>query len=65
VRDASLLVPFLDVLGFRFSDATFMMDFMSTSEGLELSRAFMRIESARVRRKLVELARALADEAQR
>ena len=51
--------------GLQEDGATFMMDFMSTSEGLELSRAFMRIESARVRRKLVELARALADEAQR
>ena len=39
-----------------------MMDFMSTSEGLALSRAFARIRSARVRRKVVQLARALAEE---
>ena len=36
-----------------------MMDFMSTSEGLDLSRAFIRIRNPKVRRKVVELVRAL------
>jgi hypothetical protein len=41
-----------------------MMDFMSTSEGLELSRAFTRIRGTKVRRKVVELVRALAEDSQ-
>jgi hypothetical protein len=35
---------------------------MSTSEGLDLTRAFIRISNPKVRRKLVELARAMADD---
>jgi transcriptional regulator with XRE-family HTH domain len=46
----------------REEGAVFMMDFLSTSEGLELSRAFMRIRNPKVRRKLVELARAMAED---
>ena len=48
--------------GMQEEGAGFMMDLMSTSEGLELSRAFVRIGNAKVRRKLVDLARALAEE---
>jgi transcriptional regulator with XRE-family HTH domain len=48
--------------GMQEDGATFVMDFMSTSEGLELSRAFTRIRSQKVRRKVVELVRAMADE---
>ena len=48
--------------GMKEESATFMMDFMSTSEGLDLSRAFTRIKNPKVRRKIVELARALADD---
>ena len=50
--------------GMREESATFMMDFMSTAEGLELSRAFTRIANPKVRRKVVELVRAMADESQ-
>jgi hypothetical protein len=42
--------------------ATFVMDFMSTSEGLDLTRAFTRIKNPKVRRKVVELVRALAED---
>ena len=49
-------------LGMKEEGATLMMDFMSTSEGLDLSRAFTRIKSAKVRRKVVELVRALGDD---
>ncbi len=42
--------------------ATFMMDFLSTTEGLELSRAFVRIQDAKIRRKVLELVRALAEQ---
>lgn len=47
--------------GMREDGSAFMMDFMSTSEGLDLSRAFVRITNAKLRRKLVELIRAVAD----
>jgi transcriptional regulator with XRE-family HTH domain len=36
-------------------------DFMLTTEGLSLNRAFMRISDAKVRRKIVDLVTALAD----
>ena len=48
--------------GMQEESATFMMDFMSTSEGLDLSRAFTRIRSPKVRRKVVELVRAMAED---
>lgn len=48
--------------GMQEDGAAFMMDFMSTAEGLELSRAFVRIRSTKVRRKVVELVRALGEE---
>ena len=48
--------------GMQEESAAFMMDFMSTSEGLDLSRAFVRIRDAKVRRKVLELVRALADD---
>jgi transcriptional regulator with XRE-family HTH domain len=48
--------------GLKEDGATFMMDFMSTSEGLDLSRAFTRIRSPKIRRKVVELVRALGED---
>ena len=48
-----------------FSDApspAYVADFMSTSEGLQLMKAFVRIKDAKVRRRIVELAAALAGE---
>jgi len=39
-----------------------VVDFLSTREGLELNKAFMRISDARTRRAIIELARALAGE---
>jgi transcriptional regulator with XRE-family HTH domain len=48
--------------GMKEESATFMMDFMSTSEGLDLTRAFTRIKNPKVRRKVVELVRALSEE---
>jgi transcriptional regulator with XRE-family HTH domain len=47
--------------GMKEESATFMMDFLSTSEGLDLTRAFTRIQNPKVRRKVVELVRALAE----
>jgi transcriptional regulator with XRE-family HTH domain len=48
--------------GLQDEGATFIMDFMSTGEGLELSRAFVRIRSTKVKRRIIELVRAVADE---
>ncbi|MFC3068097.1 helix-turn-helix domain-containing protein [Phenylobacterium soli] len=39
-----------------------MQDFLLTPEGLELAATFPRIESARLRRKVLELVRALVEE---
>ncbi len=47
--------------GMREESATYMMEFLSTSEGLDLTRAFTRIRDPKVRRKVVELVRALAE----
>jgi transcriptional regulator with XRE-family HTH domain len=48
--------------GMQEESAAFMMDFMSTSEGLDLTRAFVRIRNPKVRRKIVELVRALSED---
>ena len=42
--------------------AGFVVDFLSSSEGLQLNRSFARISDPKVRRKIVELVRTLADE---
>ncbi|MEI8145091.1 MAG: helix-turn-helix transcriptional regulator [Alphaproteobacteria bacterium] len=49
--------------GFRESQAaSYVADFLSTSEGLALNRAFIRIRDTKVRRKIVDLVRAVAGE---
>ncbi len=40
----------------------FVVDFLSTSEGLLLNKAFVRIKEPKVRRKIIDLVNALADE---
>ena len=40
----------------------FVIDFVNSGEGLQLNRAFARIADAKVRRKVVELVKALAAE---
>lgn len=48
-----------------FSDAAstaYVSDFLATSEGVQLTKAFVRIKSARVRRRIVDLVEALAEE---
>lgn len=44
------------------SGPNYVVDFLSSPEGLQLNRAFVRIEDPKVRRKLIELAKALASE---
>lgn len=41
---------------------TYVVDFLNSAEGLQLNRAFVKISDARVRRKLVDLVKALAAE---
>jgi len=49
--------------GFAEDDsAQFVVDFMNSSEGLQLNRSFVRISDPKVRRKIVDLVRALADD---
>ncbi|WP_378945126.1 helix-turn-helix domain-containing protein [Mesorhizobium sp. ANAO-SY3R2] len=44
------------------SSASFVVDFLSSAEGLQLNRAFARISNPKVRRKVIELAKVLADD---
>ncbi len=53
----------LTSIGFADSaSTTYISDFLATSEGVQLTKAFVRIKSARTRRRLVDLVEALADE---
>jgi transcriptional regulator with XRE-family HTH domain len=44
------------------SGESYIVDFLNSREGLELNRAFTRITDPRVRRSIIELVRALANE---
>ncbi len=49
-----------------FSDRpaeSYVVDFLSTREGLELNKAFVRIQDPKVRRSIVDMVRAMAGEA--
>lgn len=43
------------------ASTTYVADFLATSEGVQLTKAFVRIKSPRVRRRLVDLVESLAD----
>ena len=42
--------------------SAFVVDFLSTSEGLQLNKAFVRIKDPRVRRRVVDLVSSLGEE---
>lgn len=44
------------------SQNTYVVDFLSSAEGLQLNRAFARISDPKVRRKIIDLTRALAED---
>ena len=44
------------------SSATYVVDFLSSTEGLRLNRAFVRISDPKVRSRIIDLVRALADD---
>ncbi len=46
------------------ASSNYVVDFLSSSEGLQLNRAFVKISDAKVRRKIVDLVKALANEAE-
>ena len=57
--------PADDSVGNGFADAsatTYVADFLATSEGVQLTKAFTRIKSGRVRRRIIDLVEALAEE---
>jgi transcriptional regulator with XRE-family HTH domain len=41
---------------------SFLLDFLNTREGLELNRAFVKVSDPKVRRKIIDLVRSLADD---
>ena len=58
-------LPAMDGQGessFAEEGAGFVVDFLSTSEGLLLNKAFVRIKEARVRKKIIDLVTALAQD---
>ena len=40
--------------------ASYVVDFLSSSEGIQLNKAFVRIKDAKLRRKMIDLVRAMA-----
>ncbi|WP_332681019.1 helix-turn-helix domain-containing protein [Bosea sp. (in: a-proteobacteria)] len=46
------------------ASTTYVSDFLATSEGVQLTKAFVKIKSTRVRRRIVDLVEALAEEAE-
>lgn len=44
------------------SQTTYVVDFINSAEGLQLNRAFVRIADPKVRRKIVDLVKTLAEE---
>ena len=56
--------PTDDTIESGFADAaatTYVADFLATSEGVQLTKAFVRIKSPRVRRRIVDLVESLGD----
>jgi transcriptional regulator with XRE-family HTH domain len=46
------------------SSSNYVVDFLSSSEGLQLNRAFVKISDPKVRRRIVDLVKALAADAE-
>lgn len=47
---------------FEADSPNYVVDFLSTSEGLQLNKAFANIKDPKVRKKIIDLVRSLADE---
>ena len=62
-EDAPGVTPVAGDQGFSEPQTTsYVVDFLSSSEGLSLNKAFIRIKDPKQRRKVVELVRAIAGE---
>ncbi len=62
-EDAPGLTPVAGNQGFEETQAaTYVVDFLSSSEGLSLNKAFVRIKDSKIRRRIVELVREIAGE---
>lgn len=46
------------------NSSSYVVDFLSSSEGLQLNRAFVKITDPKIRRKLIDLVKSLADESE-
>ena len=44
------------------SSSNYVVDFLSTAEGIELNRAFVRITNSTIRRRIIDMVRTLANE---
>lgn len=44
------------------SNSTFVLDFIATAEGLNLNKAFARIQDSKVRKRIIDLVTSLAEE---
>lgn len=53
----------MEAPGVAEDGANYVSDFLSSSEGIQLNRAFVRIHDAKVRRKVLDLVKVLASEA--
>ncbi|WP_181707952.1 helix-turn-helix domain-containing protein [Chthonobacter rhizosphaerae] len=51
-----------EAIGFGEQSHSYVVDFLSSSEGLSLNKAFVRIKDPRVRRRIVDLVQSLAGE---
>jgi len=51
-----------DAKGLAEDSTTFVVDFLNSTEGIQLNRAFARISEPKVRRKIIDLVKALAAE---
>ncbi|MFZ2102223.1 MAG: helix-turn-helix domain-containing protein [Oricola sp.] len=50
--------------GMAESSSAYVVNFLSSSEGLQLNRAFVKIADSRIRRRIIDLVKALAAEAE-
>ena len=48
--------------GMQENAATYVVNFLSSSEGLQLNRAFVRISDPKVRRRIIDLVKSLAED---
>lgn len=54
----------VEATGLAEDSTTYVVDFLNSAEGIQLNRAFARISEPKVRRKIIDLVKALAQEAE-